>query len=105
MHHALTVPEIVLEIFSYLPKFDDPYLRKQPGCYIDTSDGHTTLAALAATCRTFQEPALDVRWRRLSGVYSLIPLFPHDIWEEYDPDYYSPDDLDLNFVRLPSKEE
>ncbi|KAH7909641.1 hypothetical protein BJ138DRAFT_1154807 [Hygrophoropsis aurantiaca] len=105
MHHALTIPEIIYEIFSYLPNLRGPYLRVRKGRGYHTNISHTTLAALAATCRTFREPALDMRWRRLPSVYSLIPLFPYDIWDKYDPDEYNPDDVDLNFSRLPSTEE
>ncbi|KAH7906122.1 hypothetical protein BJ138DRAFT_1072095 [Hygrophoropsis aurantiaca] len=58
---------------------------------------YTTLAALAVTCRTFREPALVLRWRLVQNVKSFISLFPCDVWVEFDED--------LDFARLPSKEE
>ncbi|KAH7910311.1 hypothetical protein BJ138DRAFT_1009053 [Hygrophoropsis aurantiaca] len=94
MHRALTISEIVHEIFSYL--------SEPGGRYLDAahkhSVGHTTLAALAVTCRTFVEPALAERWRKLRGLDSLISLFPRDVWETYDPN-------DLDFARFPSNDE
>ncbi|KAH7913863.1 hypothetical protein BJ138DRAFT_539785 [Hygrophoropsis aurantiaca] len=70
----------------------------------DPHSGHITLTALAVTCRTFRDPALAVRWRRLYGVRPLIHLFPGDIWLSYDPDG-DQDDEALEFTRLPSEEE
>ncbi|KAH7908351.1 hypothetical protein BJ138DRAFT_991961, partial [Hygrophoropsis aurantiaca] len=74
MHHALTISEIVHEIFSYLPG-PTPYLEVYP----DGGTNHKSLAALAVTCRAFLDPALAVRWRRLCGLKPFIVLFPNDI--------------------------
>ncbi|KAH7916506.1 hypothetical protein BJ138DRAFT_282798 [Hygrophoropsis aurantiaca] len=103
MHHALTISEILYETFSYLPEFS-PYLDvsyDNPG----GSRGHKTLAALAVTCRTFRDPALAVRWRRLYGVKPLLFLFPTDIWLISDDPDGDQDDVESKLARLPSKEE
>ncbi|KAH7913860.1 hypothetical protein BJ138DRAFT_1111102 [Hygrophoropsis aurantiaca] len=88
MHRALIISEILNEIIAYFPGSDK------------------ALVALAATCRTFQDPALAVRWKRLYDFKSLIPLFPSDLWrelhpfniEESDPSFYE-------FRRLPLNED
>ncbi|KAG2111184.1 uncharacterized protein F5147DRAFT_771916 [Suillus discolor] len=41
---------------------------------------HGTLPALASTCRIFQDPALDVLWRNLSSVETLISCMPGDLF-------------------------
>ncbi|EIW78125.1 hypothetical protein CONPUDRAFT_167200 [Coniophora puteana RWD-64-598 SS2] len=45
------------------------------------------LVALAATCRDFKEPALDVLWAELDHLGPLIMALPEDWWEmEWDLD-------------------
>ncbi|KAH7906487.1 hypothetical protein BJ138DRAFT_1221252 [Hygrophoropsis aurantiaca] len=95
MHHALTISEIIHEIFTHLL---EPHNAPR-----HHSAGYLTLAALAVTCRTFREPALALRWRQLWSIRPLVPLFPRDIWDESD--LYDPNDFDLDIVRLPSQEE
>jgi hypothetical protein len=41
-----------------------------------------TLAALASTCRFFQEPALDCLWSKLSNIGLLVKTMPSDLWKE-----------------------
>ncbi|KAF8437105.1 hypothetical protein L210DRAFT_3406262 [Boletus edulis BED1] len=60
MHHALQLQEILLNIFGH----------HYPG--LDTSD----LAALARTCCTFKEPALDVLWEDLNDLSPLLRCVP-----------------------------
>ncbi|KAG1866499.1 hypothetical protein DFJ58DRAFT_769481 [Suillus subalutaceus] len=38
-----------------------------------------TLAALARTCRTFKEPALDILWKRLDGFEPLFLCLPESV--------------------------
>ncbi|KAG2144267.1 hypothetical protein DEU56DRAFT_732937 [Suillus clintonianus] len=40
---------------------------------------HVTLAALARTCRKFQEPALDILWKDINGFKPLISCLPESI--------------------------
>jgi len=39
----------------------------------------STLAALARTCRTFKEPALDILWKDLSGFEPFILCLPESV--------------------------
>jgi hypothetical protein len=41
----------------------------------------TTIAALARTCRTFKEPALDVLWKDIDGLKPLVSCFPECVVE------------------------
>ena len=73
MHRALAVLDVILEIFAHL----DP-----PPWSDDHSDIHEndeirmlflkSLAALARTCKTFHEPAMNLLW---ACIYGLSPLF------------------------------
>ena len=63
MHHTLEIQDILSNIFHhfFLP------------------ESHTAahdLAALARTCRTFKEPALDVLWRTLNNLSPLARCLP-----------------------------
>ncbi|KAF8434542.1 hypothetical protein L210DRAFT_3553172 [Boletus edulis BED1] len=63
MHHALEIHEILWKIFSY--------------CYQQERKQATpNLAALARTCRTFKEPALDLLWRDLHDSSPLARCLP-----------------------------
>ncbi|KAH7909611.1 hypothetical protein BJ138DRAFT_208021 [Hygrophoropsis aurantiaca] len=81
MHRVLAISDIVDEIFSH---FSELNLGRCSSafCPHDMKTSRT-LAALAATCRTFRDPALAVRWRRLCGVRPLIQLFNSATWS-YD---------------------
>ncbi|KAH9949841.1 hypothetical protein B0H21DRAFT_687727 [Amylocystis lapponica] len=48
----------------------------------DTLYGASALAALARTCRAFQDVALDILWRTLPNLAPLIKCFPTDVWKE-----------------------
>ncbi|KAG2033953.1 hypothetical protein BDR03DRAFT_1013829 [Suillus americanus] len=63
MHFCLLPPEILLQIFSTCEFY-------QLIC------SHATLASLARTCRTFQEPALDILWKNINGFEPLIACLP-----------------------------
>ena len=63
MHRVLRIQEILLNIFGYCPR---------PTPQSPTSD----LPALARTCRTFKEPALDVLWEELVEPSPLAQCLP-----------------------------
>ncbi|KAF8555323.1 hypothetical protein OG21DRAFT_1507854 [Imleria badia] len=63
MHHALQIPEILLNICGHC---------HLPSWHRDTPD----LPALARTCRTFKEPALDVLWEALVDPSPLAKCLP-----------------------------
>ncbi|KAG2337702.1 hypothetical protein BDR05DRAFT_760690 [Suillus weaverae] len=41
-----------------------------------------TLLALALTCKSFTEPALDLLWRHLGGLDPLIRCLPQSLWKQ-----------------------
>lgn len=65
MHRALTlVSEVLQEIFANL---------NQIPSYTDgRSLSHRYLAALARTCKTFYEPAMDLLWSDMDGLEPLL---------------------------------
>jgi len=72
MHRALQIPEIVAHIFSCIaPALLHTSLNVYP-CHLVATD----LVALARTCHTFNEPALDVLWRNLVNLSPLIRCLP-----------------------------
>ncbi|KAF5361643.1 hypothetical protein D9758_007301 [Tetrapyrgos nigripes] len=70
MHHCLQVVEILQNIFKFLRADHDAQLG--------------TLANLALTCRTFQEPALDALWWSISSLDPLRRLMPDDLWDRVE---------------------
>lgn len=79
MHHALRLEEILLNIFGqcYSPR---PTSRQR------ASRATADLAALARTCRTFKEPALDVLWTELVNLAPLARCLPeasHRVYPGY----------------------
>jgi hypothetical protein len=86
MHRALFIAEILLEIFTHLT----PLEKQDPCDEISTSSGlpelfsaknplswdirsRGYLAALARTCKTFHEPAMDLLWADTDD-YGIEPL-------------------------------
>lgn len=65
-HYCLEIREILDNIFGYLV----PYNYR--------GHGLGTLAALARTCKTFSEPALDILWYSQDSVVPLISCLPSD---------------------------
>ncbi|KAG1851910.1 hypothetical protein F4604DRAFT_1933846 [Suillus subluteus] len=45
-------------------------------------DTKKTLLALALTCKSFTEPALDLLWRHLGGFEPLIKCLPRSLWKQ-----------------------
>ncbi|KAG2344089.1 hypothetical protein BDR05DRAFT_947825 [Suillus weaverae] len=95
MHRALQLHDIIYTIFRHINKpsavsyhaepsvtyhEDDDEFEVYSVMYLDeprndgprNNVGQMTLAALASTCRTFQEPALDLLWADLYFPYPLI---------------------------------
>ena len=68
MHDCLLVSEILSNILN---TYD-----------ASTKAGTSSLLALATTCRIFQQPALDVLYRDLKSISTLIKCLPRDLWEE-----------------------
>ncbi|KAF8452840.1 hypothetical protein L210DRAFT_3755795 [Boletus edulis BED1] len=62
MHHALEIQEIVFYIFGH--------------CDQPSAGSAADLAALARTCRTFKDPALDVLWEKLPDLSPLARCLP-----------------------------
>ena len=56
MHHALEIEDILLHILGY--------------CHLPE------LSALARTCHTFKEPALDILWGELDNLLPLAQCLP-----------------------------
>ena len=67
MYHALEIQEILSNIFSHY----DPYPWTAAG-----RNDLRLLAALARTCRTFKEPALDMLWQNLRDLSPLAQCLP-----------------------------
>ncbi|KAF8142028.1 hypothetical protein EV363DRAFT_1426021 [Boletus edulis] len=72
MHHALEIPEILSNIFCscYTPGVSRPL---------------SDLPALARTCRTFKEPALDMLWKDLPNLSPLLQCLPEASEASYEP--------------------
>lgn len=70
MHRALLVCEILLEIFKHVNTIDwqNPMMKS----YDKVSFVRTSLAALATTCRTFYEPAMNELWANIDGLDPLL---------------------------------
>ncbi|KAG1755578.1 hypothetical protein EDB19DRAFT_415224 [Suillus lakei] len=66
MHVCLLVTDILHNIFAIIYEDAEPTSR-------------ATLAALARTCKTFKEPALDILWKHLDGFKPLISCLPEDV--------------------------
>ncbi|KAJ7607638.1 hypothetical protein DFH06DRAFT_1066622 [Mycena polygramma] len=77
MHHCLRVAEIVAIICFHL----DPRVSQNARLGVSTSSGPLrNLTVLARTSKTFQEPALDLLWRRSGLVELLTGCMPSDLW-------------------------
>jgi len=68
MHKCLTIQEIVQLIIEFCV---DGELK---------NDQHTLLA-IASTCWTFEEPALNRLWYKLESLRPLFKCLPQDAWE------------------------
>ena len=72
MHRALHIQEILIHIFSFY----------SAGWGLLYHDANSYLVALARTCKTFKEPALDMIWAELSNLTPLVRCLPGTSWVE-----------------------
>ncbi|KAI0944045.1 hypothetical protein AcV7_001973 [Taiwanofungus camphoratus] len=76
MHNCLKISEILTVIIEHA--YSDPDSRP----VIATR----TLVALALTCKTFLEPALDRLWHEQQTLVPLVKTLPVDAWSEVEGD-------------------
>ncbi|KAF8844218.1 hypothetical protein BDN67DRAFT_811638 [Paxillus ammoniavirescens] len=72
MHNALRIQEILSNIFNRVCT-DQDGSEWQPNL-------NPSLAALARTCRAFQEPGLDALWFQLDDLTPLLKCLTQDVW-------------------------
>ncbi|KAH7905381.1 hypothetical protein BJ138DRAFT_1164847 [Hygrophoropsis aurantiaca] len=78
MHRCLRIPGVLVQICEYLAVIEMA-VSKQPA--IRSRKATTALAAFARTCKTTQNPALDVLWANLDYYTRLIQCLPGDLWK------------------------
>ncbi|KAF9220210.1 hypothetical protein BS17DRAFT_350295 [Gyrodon lividus] len=80
MHPCLNIAEIQERIFEYVrgPVLYEGKLDYRQRRTISTA--RRSLAALARTCNSFTEPALDLLWYDLDTFEPLLRSLPSDIW-------------------------
>ena len=77
MHRCLQVTELVAHILAALGP--DPMVVGT----VDTMQRRAN-AAMARTCKTLYEPAMDALWSLLVSLDPLIKCLPQDTWEMSD---------------------
>jgi hypothetical protein len=65
--------EILLHIFTIIHEIKNPRAWGSVNIY------RATIAALASTCRTFKDPALDVLWKDIEGFKPLLLCLPEGL--------------------------
>ena len=79
MHRCLQTPDVLYHILDFvlllLPDHNDSIYYPYHG-YEHHYLTNPALAALARTCRTFLEPALDLLWRHQMTLGPLLLTFP-----------------------------
>ncbi|KAJ7049623.1 hypothetical protein C8F01DRAFT_727007 [Mycena amicta] len=70
MHNCLCIAEVLDNIFGHLGGLD--YHERR------------SLAAVARTCKTFTDPALDVLWAEQSNLENLLKCLPSNCWQEIE---------------------
>ncbi|KAJ7466204.1 hypothetical protein B0H11DRAFT_59893 [Mycena galericulata] len=93
MHPSLHIPEIVSMICDELLNGAE---RLTHSLNPDTSQ---SLAAMARTCKTFRDPALDLLWSSQDTVMNVLDCMPGDIWEWLDE--LEPEEIRLKRPVLP----
>ncbi|KAF8551995.1 hypothetical protein OG21DRAFT_1466340, partial [Imleria badia] len=86
MHHAFHIEEILINIFSFCHTFR---IRRPPRGPTRRQRwyANSDLAALARTCRTFKEPALDMIWAELNDLTPLVRCLLEASWIESEGVY------------------
>lgn len=90
MHRTWLVPELAARIAEECaPGFKDRVYTN----YWESAPHFDSLCALARTCRTLSEPALNIIWYHQCGLCMLVQsIFPSDLLDEVS--YALPDALD-----------
>ncbi|KAJ7161789.1 hypothetical protein C8R43DRAFT_1174497 [Mycena crocata] len=79
MHRALQLPELSAMICSHV---SPDLVYDADRSYLEPDvDGQRDLAALARTCTTFQEHALDQLWCYQATFAHILRCFPDDLWD------------------------
>jgi hypothetical protein len=73
MDQKLYMGEILGLIFAHIGPMDDSE-------YLARREVSKDLAALARTCKTFQNPALNALWRFQYHLFPAWRCFPEDLW-------------------------
>ncbi|KAG5650610.1 hypothetical protein H0H81_011658 [Sphagnurus paluster] len=89
MHPCLAINEILSNVFAHL--FEHASTTEDD--WTEYSQTTITLAALARTCRTFTEPALDHLWEVQVVFAPLVQCMPADLW------HIDPATATLKFIR------
>ena len=88
MHACLYITEVIGEIFRSLDEY--AYDEAIPTVVIHRNEACLrALAALARTCKTFQEPALNVLWRDIPDFFVLLRSFLPGNLLRYDEASYT----------------
>ncbi|KAJ7440297.1 hypothetical protein B0H11DRAFT_2099813 [Mycena galericulata] len=75
MHHSLSIPEIVDLIFAELQP-EHVFGRQTPHWH------RKDFAALARTCKSFKDPALNFLWREQDTLTNILKCLPSHLWKE-----------------------
>lgn len=82
MHKCLRIPEILSMIIACVYAEEAPVdLDNVDEMTLDPWHPSST-AALARTCRTFLEPALDKLWSLQYNLVNLVKCMPDDAWKQ-----------------------
>lgn len=66
MHQALLIPEVFLEIIAHVNQ------TQNPSSTAEKALARKSIAALATTCKTFHEPAMDLLWSKVDQLEPLL---------------------------------
>lgn len=66
MHQALLIPEVFLEIIAHVNQIQNPSSTAEKAL------ARKSIAALATTCKTFHEPAMDLLWSKVDQLEPLL---------------------------------
>ncbi|KAF7329277.1 hypothetical protein MKEN_00188600 [Mycena kentingensis (nom. inval.)] len=75
MHRLFLIDELMFRIFALILGSD--WLLN----LLEPYSGRRTVARLARTCKTFEQPALDVLWRFQRTLDNILKCLPPSVWE------------------------